>query len=350
MAIASEKVGEFAASGFVFKDSVEIVSVEDPDVLGVRLYISDFKRSLTDKLAKDFFSEPSQASVTCAATGALSVPELSRIRGSEGHEVFSERKGLSLFKNKTLRVRRLLDEKNQTLLYIAYSTRLSSAPDEGISSGRYRTSICALPLISAPTIFAARCRTAAAYAAKAAIPLPGVEARIRDPDAAVDSDELGNRGPPSILVRLASALMYLVPWIDIIGLGRMIYHKFPSSLILYAIPGPLVPIYYSSQFAPLIVFFLLFLAIVKNNKLHHFVRFNCMQGVMLDIVSMLFTLLRTYIPAEIRWSYFMDLYDMFSWNICMCTLLYCVFFALWGKYADVPFISESVYLQVDASM
>lgn len=50
---------------------------------------------------------------------------------------------------------------------------------------------------------------------------------------------------------------------------------------------------------------------------------------MLDIVSMLFTLLRTYIPAEIRWSYVLDLYDMFAWNICMSVLLYCVFFALW---------------------
>ena len=50
---------------------------------------------------------------------------------------------------------------------------------------------------------------------------------------------------------------------------------------------------------------------------------------MLDIVSMLFTLLRTYIPSEIRWSFIMDLYDMFAWNICMCTLVYCIFFALW---------------------
>ena len=50
---------------------------------------------------------------------------------------------------------------------------------------------------------------------------------------------------------------------------------------------------------------------------------------MLDIVSMLFTLIRTYIPSEIRWSYLMDLYDMFAWNICISTLLYCVFFALW---------------------
>ena len=49
---------------------------------------------------------------------------------------------------------------------------------------------------------------------------------------------------------------------------------------------------------------------------------------MLDIVSMLFTLLRTYIPAELRWSLAMDLYDMYAWNVCMVVLLYCVFFAL----------------------
>jgi hypothetical protein len=54
---------------------------------------------------------------------------------------------------------------------------------------------------------------------------------------------------------------------------------------------------------------------------------------MLDIVSMLFTLIRTYIPSEIRWSYLMDLYDMFAWNICISTLLYCVFFALWCDHA-----------------
>ena len=57
---ASTKIGEFTASGFLFKDSVEIVTVEDPEVEGVTVYISDFKRSLPDKLKKNFFSEPSQ--------------------------------------------------------------------------------------------------------------------------------------------------------------------------------------------------------------------------------------------------------------------------------------------------
>lgn len=41
--------------------------------------------------------------------------------------------------------------------------------------------------------------------------------------------------------------------------------------------GPFINVYYSSQFAPLIIFFLLYLSVVKNNKLHHFVRYNCMQ-------------------------------------------------------------------------
>lgn len=51
-----EKVGEFAASGLLFKDTVEVVALDDPDVPGATLYLSEFKRSLADKVAKDFFS------------------------------------------------------------------------------------------------------------------------------------------------------------------------------------------------------------------------------------------------------------------------------------------------------
>ena len=40
-----------------------------PAVKGITVYITDFKRSLADKLAKDFFSEPSQAG-QCASRSA----------------------------------------------------------------------------------------------------------------------------------------------------------------------------------------------------------------------------------------------------------------------------------------
>lgn len=132
-ALASERVTTFEASGLVFKasrekavlirekyllctwgaccvhpsasrspdlspqDSVELVATEDPDVDGVTLYVSDFKRSLADKLAKDFFTEPSQASLTCTATGPLAVKDPRQL-SRDGKEIFSESKGLNLFK------------------------------------------------------------------------------------------------------------------------------------------------------------------------------------------------------------------------------------------------------------
>jgi hypothetical protein len=43
-------------------------------VPGVTLFISDFKRSIVDKLAKDFFSEPSQVGL-CGGGGSCHKPE-----------------------------------------------------------------------------------------------------------------------------------------------------------------------------------------------------------------------------------------------------------------------------------
>eukprot|EP00210_Caulerpa_lentillifera_P001786 g1716.t1 len=145
------KLGEFNASGLVFKDSVEVLEIDDPEVSGVTLYFSDFKRSFTDKLSNmDFANEPSQASITCAATGPVEVTDLKSIAGPQGKQVFSETRSRSFlfFGNKTLRIRRVYDESRKALVYIAYSTRMGSAGDEGkVSAGRYRTSICVVPFV-----------------------------------------------------------------------------------------------------------------------------------------------------------------------------------------------------------
>lgn len=41
--------------------------------------MSDFQRNLVDKLKKDFFSDPSQASVTCAITGPVSIKDYGKL-------------------------------------------------------------------------------------------------------------------------------------------------------------------------------------------------------------------------------------------------------------------------------
>ena len=40
---------------------------------------------------------------------------------------------------------------------------------------------------------------------------------------------------------------------------------------------PFVSLYFQSQWTPLVLFFLMYLYVIRNNKLHHFMRFYCMQ-------------------------------------------------------------------------
>jgi len=164
-------VASFPASGLVFKDTVEVVSLPDPVIDGVIIYITEVRWSLVDKLTSGgggFFAEPAAASVTCVSktgTGRLYLLPGADVGGPEGRDIFTERKSLSLVAAKTLRVRRIVDRAQQTVLYVAYNTRLSG-PGRGGGSGsggsgdsvstdgagggtgsaRYRTSVCALPL------------------------------------------------------------------------------------------------------------------------------------------------------------------------------------------------------------
>lgn len=49
---------------------------------------------------QDPFSDPSQASLTCVARGPVTVKNEAAISGSEGKQIFAERKALNVFQNK----------------------------------------------------------------------------------------------------------------------------------------------------------------------------------------------------------------------------------------------------------
>jgi hypothetical protein len=71
----SRVVGEISGSGLVFKDTLRVESFDDPKVKGVTLYLTNFERPLTERLQKDFFSDPSASSLTCIRSGPLSIAD-----------------------------------------------------------------------------------------------------------------------------------------------------------------------------------------------------------------------------------------------------------------------------------
>ena len=107
---------------------------------GVTLYVSNFERPLTERVQKDFFTEPSYASVTAVRTGPIEIAD-NIDKSDKGEPVFKESRSL-LFKE--LRVQRIYDEEKKAVVYISFNTRLDKNSDSNKS--RFKSSISAISL------------------------------------------------------------------------------------------------------------------------------------------------------------------------------------------------------------
>ena len=124
----SDDVGKVSLGLFTTKDVV-IKAKQDPVVTGVTCHISHVEADLD-------FSDPSDMSIACRQTGEITAEHLAQIdRSKNGEVVFKESKSI-LFKS--LKVRRIYDAENKTLIYLSYSTKESS--------GSHHHSLSTVPL------------------------------------------------------------------------------------------------------------------------------------------------------------------------------------------------------------
>jgi uncharacterized membrane protein len=157
------------------------------------------------------------------------------------------------------------------------------------------------------------------------------------------------RGSTTIQDRILASLPYLLPLTSSIGFSGAVLQEIPS---LGAVLGPLIlPVLIVYRAVPLglgslVIFFALFLLVVRNEKVPHFIRFNTMQALLVDILIYLFGLL---LPI---------LGNIDSSNLVVIALASTIFLgvlaivifstvqSLRGLYAEIPTISEAAYSQV----
>ena len=96
-------------------------------------------------------------------------------------------------------------------------------------------------------------------------------------------------GPP-IWQRLLAALAYLLPWSDSIGFGASLFRMFPLLRYLQLPALPLLLLEQAVPFGGLVLFLVLFVAVVRNPKVPYMVRFNVLQAILIDIVLVLLQL------------------------------------------------------------
>ena len=134
---AAEKIGQVGVD-WVGNDII-IEALTDPKVQGVTCHLAYFDRSIIDRLSQgNWFEDPSNASIACRQTGPITIGDIDRSR--DGENVFRERQSIIL---KSIRVKRIWDETNQTLIYLAHATELTQ--------GSAKMSISTVPLFGSDT-------------------------------------------------------------------------------------------------------------------------------------------------------------------------------------------------------
>ncbi|ACC83862.1 hypothetical protein GNF10_01485 [Nostoc sp. UCD121] len=154
------------------------------------------------------------------------------------------------------------------------------------------------------------------------------------------------RGSTTVSDRIFACLPYLLPLIEVFVFGRYLLSDFPPLQLLFLPLLPLLRIYYGVRYAGMIIFFALFLLVVRNEKISHFIRFNTMQAILLDIIIFLFNILTDVVGLVPVGGFAIQTLSTTIFIGIVGAVAYSVIQSVSGRYAEIPAISDAVYMQV----
>lgn len=153
------------------------------------------------------------------------------------------------------------------------------------------------------------------------------------------------RGSTTVSDRIFASLPYLLPLVDGLMFGRFLFQQFPVLQLLLIPLAPLMQIY-RWPFASLVIFFALYLGVVRNENISHFIRFNAMQAILLDIVLMLCGLVLRIFDQGIQIQFIGETLNNMVFLGAVAAFFYAVVQSALGRYAEIPPLSDAVYMQV----
>jgi uncharacterized membrane protein len=151
---------------------------------------------------------------------------------------------------------------------------------------------------------------------------------------------------PPIWQRLLAAAAYLLPWSDAIPFGRALFGLFPALQWLSVPALPIAVLEQAVPFGGLVLFLVLYLAVVRNAQVPYGIRFNVLQAILIDIVLVLVSLVFQLLISPLVSGF---AYRTLSNTVFLAALVLVAFGViqnLRGKDADLPTLSEAVRMQL----
>jgi len=158
------------------------------------------------------------------------------------------------------------------------------------------------------------------------------------------------RGSTTVRDRIFACLPYLLPLVSALAFGVTLFSQFPPLRALF-LPIELVTLIYGilgplAQYGPTIVFFALFLLVVRNEKIPHFIRFNTMQALLIEIVGYLCGIILRIIVALPGVGFAIQTLSTTIFLGIVAASVYSIIQSSMGRYAEIPALSDAVHMQV----
>ncbi len=169
------------------------------------------------------------------------------------------------------------------------------------------------------------------------------------------------RGSTTPLDRVFASLVYVFPMVEaLLYYSGPLFRQLPFVEILFTPLFPFVIVYNLIRtivplgLGGLIIFVALLFFVVRNERVCHFVRFNTMQAILIGIVLSIFSLIwaffATALPGLQNPTGASLLLRDTVFNVLflgtMISSVYSIVQSIRGKYAEIPTISDAVYMQV----
>ncbi|MBE9047445.1 hypothetical protein IQ255_24100 [Pleurocapsales cyanobacterium LEGE 10410] len=157
------------------------------------------------------------------------------------------------------------------------------------------------------------------------------------------------RGSTDVKDRFFGAAVYLFAIYDAMALGAGLLAQIPALLPLFEllqvllIPISLIYGIFNTAipfgFGSLVVFFILFLAVVRNERIAYFIRFNTFQSILFGIALSLIQIIFGTLGALV-------LIGGAVFIVATAACFYCIVQCIMGRYPEIPSISDIVYAQL----
>lgn len=125
---SDNEVGDVGLGWFTMKD-IKISNLDDEKIPGITCHIASVEADFS-------LADPSDSSISCRQTGDITPEMIANIdKSKSGEVVFKQSKSIFF---KSMKVRRIYDKDNQTLLYLSYTTKETE--------GSFKHSLSTVPL------------------------------------------------------------------------------------------------------------------------------------------------------------------------------------------------------------